>query len=168
MSQAETHAAPADETARDEMKGRAFTPDSLGLVIQDVARMLRARFLAGVAADEQVDLTVGEARALVHVSVGEGLRQTAIAERMGVEPMTFCGFVDKLEARGLVERRPHPDDRRAKQVTPTDDGRDALARFAPISRGMIDEATEDLTDEEMRVLRAALTKMRDRLAELTA
>ena len=152
--------------ARDALQGRAFTPDSLGFVIQDVARMLRGRFIAEVTETDDLELTVGEARALVHVAAGEGLRQTAIAERMGVEPMTFCGFVDKLEARGLVARQPHPDDRRAKQVAPTEEGRAALARFAPLSRAMLDEATQDLTDEEMRVFRDALMKMRARLTDL--
>ena len=149
---------------RDALKGRAFTPDSLGFVIQDVARMLRARFLNAVAETDRLELTVGEARALVHVAGGEGMRQTAIAERMGVEPMTFCGFVDKLETRGLVARQPHPDDRRAKQVSPTEEGRAALARFAPISRATLDDAMTELTDEEMRVFRGALMKMRARLA----
>lgn len=36
-------------------------------------------------------------------------------------------IVDKLEAHGLVERRPHPDDRRRKLVTLTAAGRDAIA-----------------------------------------
>ncbi|MFT4792761.1 MAG: DNA-binding MarR family transcriptional regulator [Paracoccaceae bacterium] len=148
---------------RDGLAGRSFTADSLGFVIQDVARMLRGAFLGRVA-ETEIDLTVGEARALVYVSGGAGMRQTAIAERMGVEPMTFCGFVDKLEGRGLVERHAHPDDRRAKQVLPTDAGCAALERFAPLSREIIAEATDDLTEEEFRVFRSALLKMRARLA----
>ncbi|MFT7390676.1 MAG: MarR family transcriptional regulator for hemolysin [Paracoccaceae bacterium] len=148
-----------DDTAAE----RVFTADSLGFVIQDVARLLRGAFLARVA-ETELDLTVGEARALVHVSGGIGMRQTAIAERMGVEPMTFCGFVDKLEGRGLVERQPHPDDRRAKQVIPTEAGCAALTRFAPLSRSVLAEATEDLTADEIDLFRSALLKMRSRLS----
>jgi DNA-binding MarR family transcriptional regulator len=107
---------------------------------------------------------VGEARALVYVSGGAGMRQTAIAERMGVEPMTFCGFVDKLEGRGLVERQAHPDDRRAKQVLPTDAGCAALERFAPLSREILADATEEMTEDELHVFRGALLKMRARLS----
>lgn len=150
-------------TSRETLTGRSFTADSLGFVIQDVARMLRSAFLSRVA-ETELDLTVGEARALVHVSGGAGMRQTAIAERMGVEPMTFCGFVDKLESRGLVERHAHPDDRRAKQVLPTDAGCAALDRFAPLSRDILANATDDLTEDELRVFRGALLKMRARLA----
>lgn len=155
-------AAPVAET-RDALTGRSFTADSLGFVIQDVARMLRGAFLARVA-ETELDLTVGEARALVYVSGGAGMRQTAIAERMGVEPMTFCGFVDKLESRGLVERHAHPDDRRAKQVLPTDAGCAALDRFAPLSREILADATDELSEDELRVFRGALLKMRARLS----
>lgn len=144
---------------------RPFSSQSIGFVIQDVARMLRARFSAEIAAMSDLDLTVGEARALIFVSGGEGQRQTAIAERMGVEPMTFCGFVDKLESRGLVERQPHPDDRRAKQVVPTAEGDAALRRFAPLSRALLEDAMHDLTPEEEAAFRGAMMKMRARLAD---
>jgi DNA-binding MarR family transcriptional regulator len=162
---ATTEIAACDEGpgSHDEITGRAFTADSLGFVIQDVARLLRGSFLARVA-ETELDLTVGEARALVYVSGGIGMRQTAIAERMGVEPMTFCGFVDKLEGRGLVERQPHPDDRRAKQVVPTDAGCVALSRFAPLSRSVLGDATADLSQEELEVFRTALLKIRARLS----
>jgi DNA-binding MarR family transcriptional regulator len=52
-----------------------------------------------------------------------------LARRLHVDASNLTGLVDRLEERGLVERRPDPDDRRVKQLTVTPDGaelRDAL------------------------------------------
>lgn len=53
------------------------------------------------------------------------LRQLAQANGLDAPYATLV--VDKLEAHGLVERRPHPDDRRRKLVTLTTAGHDAIA-----------------------------------------
>jgi DNA-binding MarR family transcriptional regulator len=61
-------------------------------------------------------LTAGEARTLIQVAAVNGSRQLDIATRMGLEPMTVSAFLDKLQARGLIERQPDPLDRRAKRI----------------------------------------------------
>lgn len=45
-----------------------------------------------------------------------------LAERMSCEPSNATFVVDKLEKQGLIERRPHPTDRRAKQLGLTTKG----------------------------------------------
>ena|SRR5690349_18560859 len=57
-----------------------------------------------------------------------GVTQQAIAERMGVAPRRRVAFVDSLETRGLLERRQNPDDRRARALFLTEDGRQLLRR----------------------------------------
>ena len=52
-----------------------------------------------------------------------------LAAAMGIDPPNATVLVDDLEAQGLVRRRPHPTDRRAKLVEPTRKGR-AAARKA--------------------------------------
>jgi DNA-binding MarR family transcriptional regulator len=45
-----------------------------------------------------------------------------LAERMSCEPSNATYVIDKLEKQKLVERRPHPTDRRARQLVLTADG----------------------------------------------
>lgn len=52
-----------------------------------------------------------------------------LAERMSCEPSNATFIVDKLEKRGLVERRPLPNDRRARQLVLTPEGADLRARL---------------------------------------
>ncbi len=71
---------------------------------------------------------LGGGRGKILFQLREGprtLSQLAAANKLDAPYATL--IVDKLEAHGLVERRPHPDDRRRKLVTLTAAGRDAIA-----------------------------------------
>ncbi|GAA2441392.1 MarR family transcriptional regulator [Streptomyces macrosporus] len=81
-----------------------------------------------------------------------------IARRLKCEPSNVTGIVDRLESRGLVERRPDPADRRVKLAAVTDEGRETADRL----RASLDFAREplaDLTSAERAVLRDLLKRM---------
>lgn len=79
------------------------------LLLHDVARLLRTRF-------DQRARARGMTRAqwviLARVSANPGLSQNELASILEVEPISVGRLIDRLEARGLVERRPDPGDRR--------------------------------------------------------
>ena len=83
----------------------------------------------------------------------------ALAERLAADPPYVTLIVDDLEKRGLVQRMPHPEDRRAKLVQLTASGRAAAARADAIldepPPGMRDVPAEDL---------AAMLRVLERLA----
>lgn len=135
----------------------------LGFLVNDVARLIRTGFAQRVQ-EAGLGLTGGEARALMHAVNAGGARQTEIAERMGVEPMTLCGYVDKLEGRGLVSRKPHAEDRRAKRIVPTEEAAETLAVIMPLAYALMDDALEGLPEGDVAALRRALEHMRARLS----
>jgi DNA-binding HxlR family transcriptional regulator len=57
-----------------------------------------------------------------------------IARAIAVDPPAATVAVDLLEARGLVQRAPHPDDNRRKLVHLTDAGRQTTLPDSPSSR----------------------------------
>jgi len=61
-----------------------------------------------------------------------GLSQTALAERVGVDPTTLTRNLKPLVAAGLVQSVPDPADRRVHLLTITDAGRARLAQAAPL------------------------------------
>lgn len=79
------------------------------LLLHDVARLLRTRF-------DQRARAKGMTRAqwviLARVSATPGLSQNELASILEVEPISVGRLIDRLQGRGLVERRPDPTDRR--------------------------------------------------------
>lgn len=138
--------------------------ETIGFLIVDVARHLRRRFDQALT-DAGFRLTAGEARTLAHASRHDGIRQSELAERMGVEPMTVVSFIDRLEKRGLVERAPDPSDRRAKLVRTTPAATPLLDEIETIGRLVRGEATMGLNEADVEALRQTLKHMR---ANLTA
>jgi MarR family transcriptional regulator, 2-MHQ and catechol-resistance regulon repressor len=72
--------------------------------------------------------------------------------------------IDRLEERGLVSRRPYPDDRRAMYVELTPHGHALIARIFPEHANAIRRATAGLTNEEKRIA-ATLLKRLGRFAQ---
>jgi MarR family transcriptional regulator, transcriptional regulator for hemolysin len=83
------------------------------ILLNDVARLVRTRF-------DQLARTRGMTRAqwviLARLSRQPGLSQNELAAICEVEPITVGRLVDRLEARGLVERRADPKDRRVRRL----------------------------------------------------
>lgn len=138
-------------------------PDSLGFLLNETSRLVRCNFerrIAGLG----LQVTPGEARALIYVAANEGARQSVIAERMGVEPMTVCGYLDRLERNGLVSRHPDPADRRAKNVRTTDAADATITAIRAEGKAIVDLAQAGLDPESRAVLSIALRAVRDNLA----
>ena len=107
-------------------------PAALGDLMHAAFRGLRKRWMQQLA---PYDLTPHQFRALSAVARaasgadspgapgGEpGLRLKELAERLRIAPRSATEVVDQLAAKGLVERRPHPGDRRAALLSLTDEG----------------------------------------------
>lgn len=62
-------------------------------------------------------------RALIQISLREGITQRELMERLGVQPSTMSELIDKLEASHLVERRPNTEDKRSINLFLSEEGR---------------------------------------------
>lgn len=94
----------------------ALTQSRLGTALHLLARAHRAR-LAALLAPHGVH--PGQDLLLLAVWGEPGLRQAALAARLGVEPPTVTRMVQRLERSGLVERRRDPHDARLLRIHPT-------------------------------------------------
>ena len=89
----------------------------------------------------------------------------ALAECERVAPPTITRVVAKLEADGLVERRPDPDDRRVARVVTTADGERLLAESRARKIAWLAERLDQLPARDRQRIGAALDAL-ERLAEL--
>ncbi|MDN3267879.1 MarR family transcriptional regulator [Streptomyces sp. MA15] len=133
-------------------------PDALTLEVVELIGAVVARYheeyeeaAAGHA------LTGAQARLLSLLSL-EPLPMRRLAQRLKCEPSNVTGIVDRLEARGLAERRPDPADRRVKLAAATEEGRQ-VARSLQESLRFAREPLAGLSEGERVALRDALRRM---------
>ncbi len=89
---------------------------NLGFVISDLQRLITTAMDAEL---KDLGLTHSQLRVVLHLSRQEGLTQVRIAKDLQIGKVAVGGLLDRLESKGLVQRKPHPRDRRATQISLT-------------------------------------------------
>jgi DNA-binding MarR family transcriptional regulator len=91
---------------------------------------------------------------------GKALRMGELADAVTISRSGLTRLVDRIEADGLLERRPSAADRRAIEVTITPEGSKLLRRMWPVYEKVLrDQFESKLTSQEARALGKALAKV---------
>jgi DNA-binding MarR family transcriptional regulator len=111
------------------------------------------------------DVTLPETTALVRLDRGGPATSSALAKQEQISPQSMGATLASLEARGLVERRPDPDDGRRILLTVTPAGRNILGeRRSARSQHFAKALSRDFTQEEIQLLGQAAVLL-ERLAQ---
>lgn len=145
----------------------AIDPNSFGFLVTDLSRLIRAEMDRRIA-DAGLGLTPGEGRTLAHAARAGMVRQNVLAEQIGIEAMTLSTYIDRLETKGLVERVPDPNDRRAKLVRLTEAASEVLGGVNAAAASIRSDAAASMDAADWAVLLRLLRQARDNLAELRA
>lgn len=133
-------------------------PSSLAFLLSQVGIHAARQFAERIA---EVGLQPPLFRVLNLVDAAEGRSQQAIGEAIEVPPSRMVALVDELEQRGLVERRPNPDDRRVRALYLTAEGRKTLARGREIARAHEEALTQGMAAVDRKRLTQLLQKIVD-------
>ena len=108
--------------------------------------------LLGALDDElaQLGLSAGETNLLACLARTEPPTVRALGDATGQRPSTLTGVLDRLERRGLIERRANPDDRRSTVAALTADG----ARAARAVTGAFAEMERRLPEDVRKAVRS--------------
>jgi len=142
--------APAET---DGVIDAAGTSSIIGYRLRRAQLKVFQRFLAVF---DELSLRPAEYTVLVLIADNPGRKQTEIADVLGIKRANFVALVHQSEARGLVERRPAADDRRANALHLTAAGKAFVARARAVHQEM----------EEALIDRLGGPAARDTLLEL--
>jgi DNA-binding MarR family transcriptional regulator len=109
-------------------------------------------------------LRVGQEMILLQLWAGEGISQSQLVERICVEPPTMTKMLQRMEAEGLITRRPNPDDARVSLVYLGDLGRQIEQQVAESWERVESQAMAGMTAEERMLLRRLLMQVRENLS----
>lgn len=127
-----------------------------------LALFTQATKLLREAADEamsQHGVRVGQHMVLAILWDQDGLTPGELARRLGIATPTVVNTATRMEAAGLVTRRPDPSDARLVRLYLTRRGRSARESVREARAALEQRATATLTATERRHLQSALTKI---------
>ena len=139
------------------------TDQYIGVVISDVARLLRTEFDRRV---RKLGLTRPQWLLLTRLHRHPGASHSELADMLEVEKATAGRMIDRLEANGWVERRAEPGDRRVKRVYLTAEAERVHKRIWPVAESTVDDALADLTSQEGKQLMALLVRVKKTLTSV--
>jgi len=138
----------------------AILEKDLLIVLHDVARLTRTRF-------DQAARAFGMTRAqwiiLARLDRQPGISQNELATICEVEPITVARLIDRLEARGMVERRPDPSDRRVRRLHLMPAATPILAEIARHKNAIFSDITDGIDEATLATMLDGLLQMKTKL-----
>lgn len=130
------------------------------ILLYDVARLMRTRADQRARCD---GMTRAQWVILVWLERQPGLSQNELAGLVEVEPITVARLVDRLEARGFVERRADPKDRRIRRLHLKPTARPMLEKIHAYRREINAVMTEGIDPDALNVFAESLLRMKANL-----
>ena len=139
---------------------RKKTELTVGYLIHECARLYRRDFERRA---RDIGLTRAQWTILAHLARNEGANQISVADTLELQPITLARTLDRMAEAGWVERRPDPEDRRARLLYLTDKAWQVLDRMFPLAAETREVALAGLNAEAREQLTAMLAQIRTNL-----
>jgi DNA-binding MarR family transcriptional regulator len=129
----------------------------------DVSRLMRKRFDMRA---RELGLTRAQWRVLARLRRREGINQRDLAEILEIENITLTRHIDRLEDKGLVERRRDPTDRRAWNLYLNARVQPILDRMREFSEMTRAEALSGISEADSKKLIDQLLRIKSNMLDL--
>jgi MarR family transcriptional regulator, transcriptional regulator for hemolysin len=134
-----------------------------GFLLKEVSRRYTLLFEHRA---RQFPLTLSQCKALVRLEKNQGVSQARLAELAEVDAMTMVRILDRMEADGLLERRPDPADRRARCLYLTAKAKPLLDQIWRLADDIRAEIFAGVAKSDRDVFMSVLEHMYDKISEL--
>jgi len=135
----------------------------IGYMLTDVARLLRTVFERRV---RSLGLTRAQWVTIARLNRRPGLSQSEVADLLEIEKASAGRLIDRMEAKGWIERRADPLDRRINRLHLTKEAKRLHSIIWPIAEATVDDALSELSKPERRALSQLMQRVKGQLLEL--
>lgn len=137
------------------------TKPNFGFLVADAARLIRRDFDRRA---RDTGLSRAQWSVLARLARHEGLKQAELADLLEMQPISLARHIDRLEARGCVERRPDASDRRAHRLYLTATAGPLMQQLQVLGQQTRSQAMNGIPPEHQQLLCEVLDQIRDNLA----
>lgn len=128
----------------------------LGYNARRAALVIIDQFVQGMA---DFDLRPVDFSVLSVIFHNPGVTSRQLCAALSILPPNLVGLIKALEQRGLIERKPHPDDGRAMGLYTTAHGRDLMQRAEARATELEGRAAHRLSSQEQQQLIGLLQRI---------
>lgn len=136
--------------------------DTTGYKIRNVSLLLVNKINQNFI-KEGLDMTAEQLKMLVVLWKEDGMTQNELGESVGKFKTSVTKLVDNLEKRKLIQRRPHPSDRRSNMVCLTELGKNIKKQLLPIIEKTLEKAHNNISNDELITFHNVLDKIEKNL-----
>src|SRR5215469_13690671 len=144
------------------MAGKITPNREFAFTLNDVARLLRTYADQRAA---EFGITRAQWAVMARLDRSEGLKQAELAEMLDLQPITLTRLLDRLCDNGLIERRPDPNDRRAKRLYLTAAARPLLERLGDLGEQLMTTALAGVDREAIEKMVIQLATVKENLRQ---
>jgi DNA-binding MarR family transcriptional regulator len=110
---------------------------------------------------ELVDLEISGAQYVILSLLAQGAAESAsqLCKDISYDGGAMTRMIDRLEAKGLIIRRPCPNDRRLNKLALTEAGQEAIPKLRAVSVRILNQFLNGFSQADARQLEAYLTRM---------
>ncbi len=158
----DTDAAPTEKALMRSRRASAGAPGDY-VLDEQVGYLIRRAQQRHIAIFQRImgedGPTPTQFAALAKLSADGEISQNQLGRMTAMDPATIKGVIMRLEERGLVERRPDPNDQRRVRVQLSGKGRDAMPGLLDKARAITAATLSPLSREEAERLSALLSRL---------
>lgn len=136
----------------------------IGIRLVGLARRWRQALDARLSASGLSDATWAPLMHLHELGSDNDVSQSTLAAAVGLDGSSLVRLLDILVERGLIERRPHPEDRRVKLVHLTPAGRRTVATLRKQLQAIESELLADIGEQDALAMLRAFERIEARIA----
>jgi len=110
---------------------------------------------------KKLGLTSSQWKVILALSMFNGISQKELADKIYVDGSTLVPIIDKMERRGLAERKPDPNDRRNNRIFLTRKSESTVDSIIEIILELRKEIYKGISQGEQEIMRTVLKKITD-------
>lgn len=146
--------APASSTTPMVLLLSAFLPYRLSIISEIVSRIFASHYEA------RFNISIHEWRVIAVLGEAGPLSTQGVIERTQMDRVRVSRAVIRLGDKGIIARRPHPEDQRAHMLRLSQRGTRIYQEIVPLALSLQDQLVELLTPDEGATLDRLLDKLR--------
>jgi MarR family transcriptional regulator for hemolysin len=137
----------------------------LAFLLVDAGRKLNDAYDMSM---KPLSLTRSQWRVMAYVSRTPGISQTELANSLECSRMAVTSLIDRMESKGLVERRAVDNDRRMRSILLTKTGKALVKKMNKTAVQVLENIFTGTTQRELQQLRRLLETIKFNATELAA